>query len=246
MKTYFFSDLHLKNDEDRPSQIFAGYLESLAANSSRGRLCLLGDIFDFWLADHSLFLRRHQRVVTAILNLKKLNWEILYFEGNHDLHIHWFWRHRYGITVYNSAQYLNFEGVIFRLEHGDLINLNDKSYLKFRGFVRHGLIRPLAKILPGRFWRSIGDGLSRKSREAGSRRPIAASELRTMIREHAERSFLERPFDVIVTGHMHVQDDVEIFVKGRQTRSINLGSWFEGPHVTIWEAGIFQTHSLPN
>jgi UDP-2,3-diacylglucosamine hydrolase len=47
-----------------------------------------------------------------------------------------------------------------------------------------------------------------------------------MIRDHATRAFNEKPFDLIITGHMHILDDWTFERNGRQVRSVNLGSWF--------------------
>ncbi|MBK7962081.1 MAG: hypothetical protein IPK04_13320 [Bdellovibrionales bacterium] len=52
-----------------------------------------------------------------------------------------------------------------------------------------------------------------------------------MIRHHARRAYEEAPFDLIVTGHMHVKDDFEFHVGSRKIRSINLGSWFNGTQI---------------
>jgi UDP-2,3-diacylglucosamine hydrolase len=39
----------------------------------------------------------------------------------------------------------------------------------------------------------------------------------------------EEPFDLIITGHVHVRDDHVFESGGRQVRSVNLGSWADGP-----------------
>ncbi len=203
------------------------------------RICLLGDVFDFWLADHALLVRRYQKVVSALEDLKRAGWQILFFEGNHDLHLQSFWSRRLGIDVFTEAQYFTFEGYEFRLEHGDLINLNDLAYLRYRRFVRRPLLRFLANHLPGFFWQAVGDFMSRKSRERGRGRAIDSEALRAMIRQHAARAYRESPFDFIITGHMHVDDDFTFSAQGKTPRSINLGSWLNHPHVTIFEDGQF-------
>ena len=50
-----------------------------------------------------------------------------------------------------------------------------------------------------------------------------------LVRTYAEKTFRVKPFDIIVTGHMHIFDDYTFTVKERSVRSINLGSWLEFP-----------------
>jgi UDP-2,3-diacylglucosamine hydrolase len=54
-------------------------------------------------------------------------------------------------------------------------------------------------------------------------------EIKNMIRSHAQKVYLEKPFDLIVTGHMHVEDDYMFKVDGKEVRSINLGTWLNRP-----------------
>ena len=50
-----------------------------------------------------------------------------------------------------------------------------------------------------------------------------------MIRTHAKKAFSERPFDMIVSGHVHTRDDCELDVGDHRFRSVNLGTWLDAP-----------------
>ena len=50
-----------------------------------------------------------------------------------------------------------------------------------------------------------------------------------MIRRYAETTYETRPFDLIITGHMHIRDDYTFERDGKKIRSVNLGSWFDEP-----------------
>jgi UDP-2,3-diacylglucosamine hydrolase len=90
----------------------------------------------------------------------------------------------------------------------------------------------LGHYLPGLFWQWLAKKYSQKSRARSAHyRQQNQEEIRSMIRQHALRSFSERPFDLIVSGHMHVFDDFSFTQNGQQFRSINLGSWLEEPRV---------------
>ena len=48
-----------------------------------------------------------------------------------------------------------------------------------------------------------------------------------MIHAHTERAYIEKKFDFIISGHMHIFTDRVLTMNGHKVRSINLGSWFE-------------------
>lgn len=236
MATYFVSDLHLKDKHERNSQILLRFLHFLlnqdSAELSTTKLYLLGDIFDFWLSGHMTFVRKFQSLIDAIAELKNKGVEVVYFEGNHDFHIDEFWTKKLNIPVYEDAQYMQIEGLTVRIEHGDLINLDDHAYLKYRATIRHPWVEPIGHILPGWFWNWFGHKMSRKSRKKTSLYGKQnRAELIEMIHHHAHRSFDEKPYDLLVAGHMHVFDSYEFVVQSKKAISINLGTWLEHPRI---------------
>lgn len=229
MEAWFLSDIHLKSADERNGKILLRFLRSLLEkNPSQVHLFLLGDIFDLWIGDHSYFVEKFRPLIEALQDLKKAGTKITYIEGNHDVHIEGFFQKQLGAEVFVEAQYYEIDGISVRCEHGDLINMNDQAYLRYRGVIRHPLVKPLGTMLPGRFWGYVGAKMSQKSRQkSGHYRVQNESALVQMIRAHIERAYAERPFDFIISGHMHVFDDHTVQIQGRRVRSINLGSWFE-------------------
>lgn len=227
MKSYFLSDIHLKSVNERRGQILLRFLLSLTQEEP-GRLFLLGDIFDLWVSGHQVFRKRFADVIRLIEILKSQGWKIDFFEGNHDLHIHPYWRDELGAEVFTEAQLMDLNGLKVRLEHGDLINLDDLAYLRLRKFLRHSLTEKVGHLVPGPVWQNLGKlwaGISRKKSIVYQRQN--SSEIQKMIRHHAHRTYNQDGFDLIISGHMHVRDDYEFVVNGKKVRSINLGSWFE-------------------
>lgn len=215
--------------QERNGQVLLRFLHSLLErNPADIHLFLLGDIFDLWVSDHAIFVRKFQPLADAVRDLRNAGARITYIEGNHDVHVGRFWQKQLGVEVHVEAQYYEINGLTIRVEHGDLINLDDKAYLRYRAILRHPWIEPLGHIIPGKFWQDLGDYASKKSRKRSqnySSRNIPR--LIEMIRTHAHRAFEEKPFDLIVSGHMHVIDDYEFQVGLRKSRSINLGSWYQ-------------------
>lgn len=228
-KAYFISDIHLDSMQERNGEILLRFLHSLAQQEKAPDLYLLGDIFDFWLSGHQVFVEKFKPLFEPLRTLKAKGAKLVYFEGNHDLHLHPFWRDQLGFELYDSAEYFQIGELNARLEHGDLMNPKDKAYLRWRAFTRHPLVEPLGHYLPGSFWKKVGDKLSQASRKrSGTYRSRNEAQIKEMISEHAQEVFQQKPYDVIISGHMHVKVDELIKVSSGTARNINLGSWLDG------------------
>lgn len=238
MKAVFVSDLHLVHADDEKTKTFVRFLDGLLserkANSSRGELThlfLVGDIFDLWVGAHDYFVERFSKVVQAVRALAEAGVEVHYFEGNHDLHLTKFWS-SIGAKVHPNAAEFQINDLNVRVEHGDLINPDDKGYLFLRGFLRSRGMTFLSMNLPGRAVKAIGERASRASRDYTSHgtgsKGKPTEEIRKLIRAHAERQYQSGEFDLIISGHVHVTDDFTFEVGGRKVRSVNLGSWYDG------------------
>jgi UDP-2,3-diacylglucosamine hydrolase len=234
LEAWFLSDIHLKTMQERNSEILLRFFHYLRDKSPQEtHLFLLGDIFDLWIGGHEVFVKKFQPLVDAIRELKAAGARITYIEGNHDVHIHSYWRDKLDVEVFVEAQFYEINGLMIRIEHGDLINLDDRIYLRYRSIIRHPWIQPFGNFIPGRVWDAVGNFAARKSRERShGYRASNESKLVQMIRHHAHRVYDEKPYDLIVSGHMHVYDDYEFQVGLRRVRSINLGSWY-GPQVKV-------------
>ncbi len=230
MKFWFISDLHLKNDNERNSQILLRFLLMLNLEPQRNQLFLLGDIFDFWLSSGKVFEKQYQKIVEALSQFKKNGGQIYYFEGNHDFHIDVYWTKKFGIQVIEDEAYFKIADYFVRLEHGDFINPHDHKYLAYRASVRRPWVEFIGHLVPGFIMKWFGEAMSAKSRKKTTHYSANnENEIRQMIRTHAESIYDEKPFDLIITGHMHVEDDYTFDKKGKKIRSINLGTWLQRP-----------------
>jgi UDP-2,3-diacylglucosamine hydrolase len=233
IQAWLLSDLHLKTINERNANILLRFLLSLRNRQRPAtHLFLVGDIFDIWFGGNSDNAQRFAPIVDLLLDIHRQGIEVHYFEGNHDVHLSGFWREKYGIPCWTRPQYFRIGSHVIRVEHGDLINLEDKAYLRLRRVLRSFPLEFLAEALPTKLVVGVGERASGWSRNRSvPSRKIHSEELRAMIRNHAQRAFKEHSFDIIVTGHMHVKDDWEFQVGDRKVRSINLGSWFDEPKV---------------
>lgn len=233
MKSWFISDLHLKTSNERNSEILLRFLLELQREPEKNQLFLIGDIFDFWVGNGNAFYQQYKEIVDSLAVFRKKGGNIFYFEGNHDFHIDQFWTGRFGIPVIKDISIFKIDGMSVRIEHGDFINPNDEKYLSYRESIRQPWIYQLAHILPGFFVKWIGDTMSARSRKKSKDYAIHnKEELKKMIRlyaetEHEKSTQNQQPFELIITGHMHVEDD-HVF-KNKKLRSINLGTWLNEP-----------------
>ena len=242
MKAWFLSDIHLRDSNERNSLTLLRFLRSLArekTNESKlsqeemvktTHLFLVGDIFDLWIGDSTLFYQKFKDIVEAIVSLKEKGVQVHYWEGNHDVHIKKFWEAKYQIPVHVDEKIFQLGSRKIRIEHGDFINPQDEAYLKYRDFIRRPFMEQIAYLVPGWAWDKIGNYASQKSRKHSSmRRQNQQEEFRQMIRSYAEKTARNSDFDILITGHMHIQDYYEFQVDGQKKISINLGSWLEEP-----------------
>lgn len=239
MASYFLSDIHLKSLDDESSRLLLLFLQNIWPKAP-GDIYLLGDIFDIWVSNHSVFIKKYALLIDELKKVKRQGFKVVYFEGNHDLHLKKFWKQELGFDVYYDVGYFSLEGKTFRLEHGDLINQKDIEYLKLRRFLRTPTMIALGHWLPGQFWNVVGEKWSSTSRKTTlAYQQQKNAEVVSMIREHAKSEVLKRPFDCIVSGHMHVIDDFEFEANGKKVRSFNLGTWLDGAKILKFENGKF-------
>ena len=235
MTAYFVSDLHLVNIEHERSQIFLRFLQRLKVEKECTHLFLLGDIFDLWVGNRSYFVHSFAPIVEALKHLQAEGIEIHYFEGNHDLHLQKFWQDQVGCKVHGEAYYLTLAGWRLRLEHGDQMDPSDRGYLFLRWLLRTPIITWLAYHCPGWILAKIGEGASQQSRRytSGPSKSQSDELAKEKMKVHACRVYNEKPFDVLIAGHMHVAEDREVKFSKGQFRLINLGSWMESPRALL-------------
>lgn len=246
MTGWFISDLHLKSMKERNSQTLLRFLHFLKTQNETTHLILLGDIFDFWIGPGRVFQFEFAPLIQALTDLKRKGVQILYCEGNHDVHIHTFWRDQLGFDVFIEPRKVQLGPWNVRMEHGDYINPSDIAYLRWRSVLRSLPLKAFAHVLPSSVVAKIGQVVSERSRQETSiRREIHEEPYRQMIRSYAESMARNDNFDYIITGHMHIVDEY-IFEKSGKRISINLGSWFTPPQALKLDDKGHQWVSLEN
>lgn len=235
MKARFVSDIHINGIDDPRLKTFESFLRTCLDDGTT-HVFLVGDIFDLWVGDNVFFQTRYATVIERVRALRAAKIDVIYFEGNHDLHLEKFWSENLHCRVVREPQYFDLAGLRVRVEHGDQMNPDDTGYLILRTILRTRFIEWLAYGLPGSLLQKIGERMSRSSRRwtASTLKALDDVAIKKMVRRHAEWVFKnDEPFDLIVSGHVHVRDDVTLgieknggdFSTPKTFRSVNLGCW---------------------
>jgi len=232
-RIYCVSDIHIKGSDDSRALLFLNFLKNFDPQGTH--LFLLGDIFDVWLGHHSFFAERYNRIVTEIKRLVKRGVQIHYFEGNHDFQLKNYWQKEVGVHVYDRRRYFEFEGLTLRVEHGDESNPDDLSYTRLRRALRSLPAKFLIHYLSGTTLYTIGSkwsGLSRKGEQ-----PYVNEKVKLRARQYAIEKVAEKPFDLVIFGHIHMRDEFIFEFNGKQHKYVNLGTWLDHPNAFLITPG---------
>lgn len=243
-RAIFVSDIHIGTAEDPRCLLFLRLLDQCRAQKIN-EIFLVGDIFDLWISDRRYFTEHYQNVIEKIRGLRLMGVKIHYFEGNHDLDLRRYWQHHLGVDVYSEAAFFTLNGLKFRIEHGDQMDRNDRGYLFLRWLLRTPPLVILQRYLPDSAVGWIGRRASRASRDYTTQvKTMGDDEVRETMRAHARRMFAQIPFDVFVSGHVHVVDESQQSVGIQNFICVNLGTWLKTPMIGELKNQTFHLVSL--
>ncbi len=236
-RALFVSDIHIASPHDERAVLFGRFLDK-AFELKPKHLFLVGDIFDLWIADRDYFVESYSTIIEKLVQLKANGTQIHYFEGNHDLDLKLFWQDKLGFDVQEGPAFYEIAGQVVRVEHGDEMDPDDKGYLFLRWFLRTLPVRALGRHLPNQAVRWIGVRASQSSRNYTSQIKVASDEESiAKIRNHAREVFQYKPFDLFISGHVHVREDSMQELNGKKFRCLNLGTWLKEPLVLELQSG---------
>jgi UDP-2,3-diacylglucosamine hydrolase len=249
MRYIIASDFHLKiteNNEDRLRRVrVEAFLEDKIGQIDG--LILLGDIFDLWVEWDKVIIKNYFSILKIFSSLKDAGTRLIFLAGNHDFWLEKFLQETIGFEVYHDffSDTIN-EKKIF-VSHGDLYTKNDLRYKFFRKFIRQRFIKKLFKLLHPDFGLTIGQLLSRTSRNR-KRDPKSLHKKEQGLIQKA--TTLSPEYDIVVFAHTHKPAKQNI----NGVIYINTGDWvthdsycvFEGDHIDliVRESGVHIEESL--
>jgi UDP-2,3-diacylglucosamine hydrolase len=211
-KVYLFSDLHLET-LDQP--LGRSFLQSMLELREPGdALVLAGDVFEVLVGSSGYFRSKFEPFFNALRTLVDRRVAVFYIEGNHDFHLSGLlpsevsvFQDSLRIPVVDSSGGLK----VLEVVHGDLVDPNDRAYLRMRRVFRSAPIRVATGILPGKLIEGLARILSRAHERKSSELPESWSEatrarLRDLYHADAEKR-RARGADFVVMGHCHDLDE---------------------------------------
>ena len=225
------SDLHLSADEPALVQAFLAMLDDLLVLANLKQFYILGDWFDGWIGDDS-YLSLSQAaaqqhwltpIIAKLAQLNNQGCSIKVMHGNRDFLIgQAFCDLFHGELIY-EPYILNLGSKTFRLEHGDALCTDDKSYQRFRSIIRNPLTKwiLLKRSLPKR--KELAQKMRQKSAIGKSNKTMAIMDVnqKTVIKAL-------QPVDALLHGHTHrpaIHEVVTDKTANRTTPRYVLGDW---------------------
>lgn len=232
MKALFIADAHLKDPADENYRRLLAFLRRNRKDLKA--LFFLGDIFAFWSGPRFADFPPFRPLLEEVKNLRAAGVAITWVEGNHDFHLAPFFSDVLGCRVLSDGGPAEFDGRRLFLAHGDLVNPEDKRYLRLRRLLRRGPGRTASLHLPpALLWRlaRLGWALSRRTHAAKATRWSPEELLR-----HHSGGYFQDGFDAVVTGHYHVP-----LLENRNGRVlVALGDWIDQYSYAVLEDGRFE------
>ena len=211
MKVSAISDVHVKIPHDDADRLLCHFLTHPTVIES-DYILLLGDIFDLMCGPHGEYLKDFDHIFNLMDQLVKKGKKVLFFEGNHDVHLEKLFKKRWPNGEVGIDQYAHIEmidGKSYYFSHGDEHEVNNVSYQKYKNLILSKPLKFVANyLMPYSVLNYIGQRASKMSRKRGSKEYNEE-----LIRETFRKGVTETTkgeFNFILGGHSHVKDVFQI------------------------------------
>lgn len=234
---FFISDAHLGADSADLEKTKSARLHAFwdYVGERRGRLVIVGDLFDFWFEFRHAVPSVHLDHLEALRRLVGDGREVHYVAGNHD-----FWAGRYlrediGVQFHAEECTLSAFGSRAVFRHGDGWLPREHAYRLLRAVLRNPVSIRLFQMLSP----DLGFPLARRVSSLGKERHVL-TERALAENAQAARKRLQEGADVLVTAHLHeplhfVWPEGQWLVAGDWMRHFSFGEFGpEGPALHLW------------
>ncbi|MCB1051602.1 MAG: metallophosphoesterase [Acidobacteria bacterium] len=168
---------------------FFSMLEGLAQRDCD--VFFLGDIFELWIGIKRYEKSYHHQFLEWC-RAEKARRQLGFIEGNHEFFV--VERHRSAFSWSDCARYVDASRDLC-LVHGDLVNPEDRAYLRFRRLTKNPLMRELVRFLP--FGPRLADRLKKKLKTTNQSFRIHFPE------SHILNALQQCAQSALIMGHFH-------------------------------------------
>jgi UDP-2,3-diacylglucosamine hydrolase len=221
MKVVAISDVHVKTPHDDADHLLCHFLTNPIVTSA-DYVVLLGDIFDLMCGPHKEYLADFGHIFDLLDLLLKQGKNVLFFEGNHDVHLEKLFKLRWPKNELIISQIPIVEKIdnkMYYFSHGDEHEVKNVSYQRYKSFI---LSRPLKFVadylMPYSVLNYVGQNASKRSRKRGSK-SYNEDVIKQSFREGVTITTSGK-FDFVLGGHSHVKD---VFAVNENSTYLNNG-----------------------
>ena len=194
MKLAFISDLHLSEKTIESNQIFFNLMEKW--QNELDALYILGDFFDYWLGDDD----NNAFIATIEQTLKNFTKPIYFIHGNHDFGIGPDFAKRTGVNLIKDCSVINVGKNKILLSHGDVFCTLDKSYQRFKKFIRNPILLMLLRKTPLKWRLKLKNSLEHGATKQFNQKPATTY---LVVDETIARTAQKLQANVVIHGHTH-------------------------------------------
>lgn len=207
MKISAISDVHVKFPNDDADRLLCNFLTHPIVASS-DYVLLLGDIFDLMCGPHKEYLDQFDHIFRLMDDLQKAGKRVLFFEGNHDVHLEKLFKMRWPageIKVSQVPVIDSIDDMSYYFSHGDEHEVENTSYQRYKSLILSTPLKFVANyVMPYKVLSFIGIKASKISRKRGSK-----TYDENIVKETFRRGVLlttSGKFNFVLGGHSHVKD----------------------------------------
>lgn len=223
------SDLHL-SDADPEGIVwfesFAGWVDPRRFSE----LLILGDLFDYWVGPRQMAQPGYLPVLRALSSLAERGVRVTCFRGNRDGFLEERFARTTGVRI--GGDFVLRETAEGRavLTHGDLLCTRDRSYQRFRRFLRSRTMSWLGPRLPLSVGLLFARGFRRYSQRVVPQKPpaekgLVEEEIRAVLRRFEAR--------FLVCGHVHFREEREVDLGERRGKLFVLPAFEKGEDALV-------------
>jgi UDP-2,3-diacylglucosamine hydrolase len=211
MKISAISDVHVKVPFDDADKALCRFLTHPQVNDSE-YVILLGDIFDLMCGPHQEYIQKFSHIFDLIDVLRLKGIKVMYFEGNHDVHLERLFKRRWPndeVILSQGPIIKEIQGKSYYFSHGDEHEVDNVSYQKYKSLLLSPALKFIANnVMPYLLLNFLGERASKISRKRGSREYVE-DVVKTRFREGVKET-TQGKYNFILGGHSHVQDSYAI------------------------------------
>jgi UDP-2,3-diacylglucosamine hydrolase len=230
MATFFISDLHLDENNQKISGLFLNFIKNELKQGDT--LYILGDFFESWIGDDDL-TSFHSSIIKGLRDTTSRGVPIYIMHGNRDFLLGKKFMKTTGCKALPDEHVTTLNQTPVLLMHGDTLCREDKNYLKFRKKTRCWLIQKLFLLKSLEKRRAIANDYRKKSEKYVATAP---THIMDVTQSEVERVMNKHHVQTLIHGHTHRQNIHHFQLNQKPATRTVLGAWHTDGNALIWHS----------